>query len=79
MLLVLLYVFAALALGGYTTYLLATGLPQALLDHASRHGRFAGPHAGTPSADADTNPGLTADALAQMPSQPVSDHPASHY
>lgn len=79
MLLVLLYLLAALALGGYTTYLLATGLPQALLERGSRHGRFAGLHDGMPPADPDTEPGPAADTPAQTPAGPVSDRPAGHW
>lgn len=72
MLLVLFYVAAALALGGYTTYLLATGLPQSLLDRASRDGRFAGLyHDHTPADVSDT----TFDP--QTSAQPVSDRNAS--
>jgi hypothetical protein len=32
---------AAVGFGAYTTYLLATGIPQKLLTRAARHGRYA--------------------------------------
>jgi hypothetical protein len=67
----LLYVLAALALGGYTTYLLATVLPRSLLDRASRHGRFAGLQDDAPVDISDTK------SDAATPARPVADANAS--
>lgn len=71
MLLVLLYVLAALALGGYTTYLLATAPPQSLLDRASRHGRSAGLHDDATTEVSDTK------SDAASPARPVPDESTS--
>lgn len=69
--LMLLYVLAALALGGYTTYLLATVPPQSLLDRASRHGRFADRQDDAPLDVSNTK----SDAAA--PARPVADENAT--
>jgi len=67
MLLVSFYLLVALAFGGYTTYLLATALPQALLDRASRHGRFAGLHDDARTDVSDTKSGT------RTPTPKISD------
>ena len=66
MLLVLFYVLIALAFGGYPTWLLATVLPQSLLDRASRHGRFA---------DLSDEPAAVSDT--KTSAQPIADKNAS--
>jgi hypothetical protein len=37
----LVYSFAAMVFGAYSTYLLATSLPEDVFDAAANHGRFA--------------------------------------
>jgi len=73
--LVLFYVLAALMLGGYTTYLLATAPLPSLLDRASHHGRFAGLGSDTPDAVSDTKSDTAADT--PPAAQPVSDENTS--
>jgi hypothetical protein len=55
----LMFVFVAMGFGAYSTYLLATSLPDEVLNAAAKHGRFGGVGGDTVHGDDTESPGLS--------------------